>query len=227
MKKILINSLQESRLVKLMREAMMDGFSFEKLKSLPSFNAKKKYCDEMLGGHIGKGSSRIVYQLNDEWVLKLAFNSKGVAQNEQEYSSAMDYYMDISVNVNKELTDTDNFSFLVSEFVLPAKAEDFKHVFGLSFKDFVKFIVSVEQQYAGRRKYSYITTFSNDELSELRENNEDLDTYANYLENYQPPIGDMERIANYGLAHRNGYDEIVLLDSGLNDEIFNKFYKRW
>ena len=227
MKKILINSLQENKLVKLMREAMMDGFSFEKLKSLPSFSAKKRYCDEMLGEHVGKGSSRIVYQLNDEWVLKLAFNAKGVAQNEEEYSNAIDSYMNIGVNVDRELTDTDDFSFLVSEFVLPAKAEDFKRVFGLTFKDFVKFILSVAQQYSGSRRYSYVVTFSGDELEELRDNNEDLDTYANYLENYQPHLGDMERIANYGLTHRNGYDEIVLLDSGLNDEIFNKFYKRW
>ena len=42
------------------------------------------YCREMLGEPIGNGSSRIVFQIDDETVLKLAKNNAGIAQNMEE-----------------------------------------------------------------------------------------------------------------------------------------------
>lgn len=38
----------------------------------------------MLGNPIGNGSSRMVFQISDERVLKVAKNAKGIAQNEAE-----------------------------------------------------------------------------------------------------------------------------------------------
>ena len=69
---------------KMLLEAMDDSFDFEELSSLPSYNARLKYCTQHLGKHIGKGSSRVTFQIDDENVLKLAFNQKGVAQNIEE-----------------------------------------------------------------------------------------------------------------------------------------------
>ena len=39
----------------------------------------------------------------------------------------------------------------------------------------------------------------------------------------------MRNIANYGIVNRDGYATIVMLDTGINDEIYNNFYSkgRW
>lgn len=65
-------------------EVMMNGFSFETLTSQSSYKKRIDYCKQMLGQPIGKGLSRIVFQISDERVLKVAKNQKGIAQNEAE-----------------------------------------------------------------------------------------------------------------------------------------------
>ena len=46
------------------------------------------------------------------------------------------------------------------------------------------------------------------------------------MTDYQVPIGDMIRIGNYGMTNRSGQPQIVLLDSGLNDYVWDKYYKK-
>ena len=58
-------------------------------------------------------------------------------------------------------------------------------------------------------------------------NVEDIQEFVDYVSNYRPPIGDMLRLANYGMVMREGSPQIVLLDSGLSDEIYNKYYKKY
>lgn len=40
---------------------------------------------------------------------------------------------------------------------------------------------------------------------------------------YQLPYADLVRIANYGLTYRFDEPMIVLLDSGLTDEVYNNY----
>ena len=73
MSKIIISEQQEKLIASLMlKEAMRDEFSFDKLKNIPSLKGRLEYCKQMLGYSIGSGSSRCVFQLDDEKVLKLA-----------------------------------------------------------------------------------------------------------------------------------------------------------
>ena len=46
-------------------EAAKDGFSLDKLNTL-SYNKKVAYCKSFLGNPIGNGSSRMVFQIDDE-----------------------------------------------------------------------------------------------------------------------------------------------------------------
>ena len=226
MKKIHINNIQESLLKsKILSEAMMDSFSFDELKVLKSFAQRKKYCDKYLGFNVGKGSSRIVYQIDDNKVLKLAWNEKGVAQNEQEYSFSQENFVDVTPEVFDDMSDTENYLFITSEYVLPAKKQDFKHVFGISFEKFVDVLYTVASWYDAKT-YRFYSKLSDAEMEMLQDNNENIKEYVDYVSNYQPPIGDMVRVANYGLINRNGEDYIVLLDSGLSEDIYNTYYKR-
>lgn len=204
---------------KILKEAMDDTFSLEELNSLRSFNARFKYCTQHLGKHIGKGSSRATFQIDDEKVLKLAWNQKGVAQNTEE---ARAYGDDIFPQV---FQSADDDTWLISEFVLPAKPKDFEHCFGLTFDEFVKFIYACGA-YKFSRRYMW-NAMDEEKYTELLDNNEDLLAFDDYIGNYGSiVIGDMCRICNYGLTQRNGEAHIVLLDSGLTDYVWNNFYRR-
>ena len=59
------------------------SFDMEHFKTINSFNDRVQYCEEHLQ-RISSGSGRIAYKIDEEKVLKLAKNKKGVAQNEAE-----------------------------------------------------------------------------------------------------------------------------------------------
>lgn len=213
-KTIVINKHQYQTLI---NEAMKNGFSLENLSQLKHFNAQYNYCIKYLGKPIGKGSSRVVFQIDDERVLKLGFNAKGVAQNEVEYRNSNDE------DIFPKIYDNDSdFKWLITEYVLPAKAQDFKHCLNMSFKDFVKFIITSYKNRTSSVKY--FDTFQDDEYVDLIENNDQLYWIDDYIANYEPPMGDMIRIANYGMTLRQGQPTIVILDNGLDQNTFNKFY---
>ena len=198
---------------------MDDTFDLNTLSNLPSFNAKFKYCTQHLGKHIGKGSSRATFQIDDEKVLKLAWNEKGIAQNSEEKRA---YGDDIFPQVfQSDYNDT----WLISEFVLPAKAQDFKVCLGMTFRKFCDFLEACGKYRFGGYFRPEITE---EEYVNYLDTNEDLYAFDDYIGNYgKIVIGDMLRICNYGLTQRNGQPHIVLLDSGFTEDVWNNYYKRW
>lgn len=204
----------------IVNEAMMDGFSFETLTSLSSYKKRIDYCKQMLGQPIGNGSSRIVFQISDERVLKVAKNQKGIAQNEAEGEWGKQNYDVFPTLYNVD----DNYIFLETEYVLPCKKEDFPHVLNISFEEFQDFIKCAYNSYARRPMY---TNMSQERYVELLENNENLYSINTYLADYQlENVADLLRLANLGLVRRNGEERIVILDDGLTEEIFNTYYRK-
>ena len=47
------------------------NFNLQEFSKLPTFKARKQYCDERLP-KLGQGSSRIAYKVDDEKALKIA-----------------------------------------------------------------------------------------------------------------------------------------------------------
>ena len=224
MKRIIITEKQENIIKQnILKEAIGFGFSFGYLKSLKSFQEKLEYCRHYLGVHIGNGSSRVCFQLDDEKIIKLAYNRKGIAQNEQEFNFSQENIVDVTPRVFPELSDIDNYTYIVSEYVLPATDEDFEHICGCDFTTFTYVIRKVESWYDPRKPCKW---FSDEDVEQLRNDSEDINEFATYVENYQPSTGDMMRLSSYGMVLRNGQPCIVLLDSGLTDEIYNKFYAK-
>lgn len=222
--KILINEKQERLLHKcFLKEAMGENFSFEELKSIGSFKGRYEYCVRTLGPTQGRGSSRVVFQLSDDKVLKLALNQKGIAQNEAECDWGVQSY-DVVPEIFKE-SDTDNYYFLVSEYVLPATEEDFEQIFDFDFTTFCQCLVAFWKCYNPQGR-CYISPMDNQSLEVLLNDSDDLNSFYNYMADYRVPIGDVIRIQNYGMTNRSGQPQIVLLDSGLNDDVWNKHYKR-
>lgn len=222
-----VQQMKQSKLVRtvrenLIREAMMDEFDLKELSNIKSFNKRVEYCFQYLGRPIGGGSSRVVFQIDDEKCLKLAKNSKGVAQNEAEYySGAQDY------EIGPEVFDYgNNGEYIVAEYVLPAKKQDFKQCLGIDFNYFIDFVKKCYITYASRRESMYVhSSIDNDTFNEMLENNEWFDMLYRYMSDSHLPFGDLTRLANYGLCNRNGRAEIVILDSGFNEDTM-ELYQR-
>lgn len=222
----MINKAKIRKIVRnVIKEAAKDEFSLETLSSICSFRDKLNYCKEMLGPKVGKGSSRIVFQIDDEKVLKLAFNKKGLEQNKYE---GQDDYMKNSYSIFPEVFDkSEDGSWVVSEFVLPASAKDFKECLGISFDDWCGVLNWFQIWYRRPTTYRIHPSVSEEFAENMVLRNEMASEYSSFVSNYSDfSIEDLYNLENYGLALREGEPYIVILDSGLNEKIFVNFYKR-
>lgn len=209
--------ITESQYKRIFKEAAFDDFNVEQLRQIKSLKGREQFCRRMLGKPIGRGSSRLVFQISDEKVLKLAMNRKGLAQNAAEADWGAQRYGVLPTLFE----DDDNGWFIVTEYVLPAKEDDFEYCLGITFEEYCQFVIFAFNQYS-RRKYQ--CSMENSRFQELLENSEWLEKLYGYLTDYQPPFGDLTAINNLGLCNRNGEAEIVILDSGLTNEIWNEYY---
>ena len=75
--------LTEEQFNYLKEMAYPTSFNMEEFKSIRSFADRVKYCEQRLK-KLGAGSSRRVYQIDNEKCLKLAKNGKGIGQNIEE-----------------------------------------------------------------------------------------------------------------------------------------------
>ncbi len=226
-----VQSMQPSKLVirtnenkNRITEAANSSFSTEHLSQINSFRQRVLYCRQNLGNPIGNGSSRMVFQIDDQKCLKLAKNEKGIAQNELEG----EYYKQSFDCIPKIFEQDDNSSWMICEYVLPAKPADFKHCLGISWDDFQKFITSCYYSYANNRsrQLCFYPRMNDEEFVNLLDTNEYLDEIYKYMTDYRAPMGDLVRIANYGMTRRYNQDYIVILDHGLSDQIYNDYYKK-
>lgn len=202
-----------------LKEAAMDNFSAKVLSGMRTFKEKIAYCKEMLGNPIGNGSSRTVFQISDEKVLKLAKNAKGIAQNETEAEPGKRLY-----NVFPKIFYVDdNYSFIISEYVLPCKKEDFKHVLGISFDEFIDFLKYTYNLYSFKKIPNRMSTKRYRELL----NNDNLSDICTYISDYHAPIGDFTVLGNLGLTIRDGKTRIVFLDDGINENVWKLYYNKF
>ena len=67
---------------------------------------------------------------------------------------------------------------------------------------------------------------TDDEVCDIIDNNEFCKEIEQYVGNYDIPTGDLTRIGHYGMVNRNGKPNIVLIDYGLNRDIYYQFYRK-
>ncbi len=214
----------------MLTEAMMPGFRLDYLTSCKSFSKKVKYCKEMLGEPIGNGSSRMVFQIDDETCLKLAKNEKGVAQNMEEMSIVRDGFISYIPKVYNG-SDEENGLWIVTQYVLPAKAVDFKKVLGIPFNDIISFVYHTDRRF-NYKLGDYSLRASDKAIFELYQKYEDNDAVIELFNdihdlkaNYDQFVGDLAATRNWGLTRENGTEHLVMLDTGFSEEVYNQFYK--
>jgi len=199
-------------------------FNMDEFKQLTSFNARIQYCQNRLK-RLGSGSSRIVYQIDNEKCLKLAKNKKGIAQNEAEN----DGYVQ-SVGIAAEVYDCHpDYLWIEMQLARPAKKSDFKRLTGYDFNTMCAWVEYVKSRYVyGRfyRNHDYDELFDSDAFYENFDYSL-FDMLQDYMSNTGlTATGDLQRISSWGVVSKNGEEELVLIDFGLNDDVFNDFYKR-
>ena len=215
---IIINTVNRT-----LKEAFMPTFSTAMLSQISSFSQQVKYCTEQLGQPVGNGSSRTVFQIDDKRVLKLAKNQKGLDQNEVEGED--DWYKSNYSIFPKVFGKDKYYRWLISEYVLPANKEDFQHCFGITFEQWLEVIKKFNEWH--RNTMLVRSKLSDRYVQQLVEENENIGEIEDFIANYTSfKTADLKAIQNYGLAMRDGDPWIVILDSGLSDEVYNQHYRR-
>jgi len=254
-KTIKIKESQQKRLF----EAYREGFSFNTLSAIVGEEKQYKYCVKWLGEPDAFGSSRCVFTLNDNYVLKLAYKerSAGIAQNRTEYNVFKETNSPLLAKI---LYHDEKFTYLISENVLPATFEDFEQIFGMSYNGCYYQHSKKEPIYPSKEgdvKIGFNDYFKN--LKDYNSKNDDdnecpvidiinyiVDRYVSnefgriqYYENYisnniwlkelkelviKTKMSDLS-LNNFGIVNRDGKPMIVIIDSGLNHEIFDRYYK--
>lgn len=124
----------------LLREFMQDGFSFDDLDKCATSKEKVRYCRKYLGDPCGSpGSSRIVFEIDDYQVLKVAYGhyeEAGRKQNEREFTFSHNVKSPLLV---KTLYHAKDWSWIVSERVLPCTSDDFHKLLGVGYEGSAKF----------------------------------------------------------------------------------------
>jgi mRNA-degrading endonuclease RelE of RelBE toxin-antitoxin system len=208
--------IQESELM----EDYPASFDMEVFKSLKSHAGRNKYAQEHLQ-RLSSGSSRIVYKIDDEKVLKLAKNDKGVAQNEVEIEYGQ--YNDIKDIVAKIFDyDEQNNLWVEMELARKVKISDFKNIVGYNFEDIKKAIHNVGVDSGILRRIGKYEM--NQELVDDMWENEFTQELFSFIGNYQIPVGDLQRLSSYGVVKRDGQDTIVLIDYGLTHDVYSSYY---
>ncbi len=224
MKKIIVT---ESQYMKIINEmAYPVSFNMDEFKTLKTFAERIRYCQTRLQ-RISSGSARIVYKIDNEKVLKLAKNRKGIAQNEAE---AGDYYKN-SIGCFAEIYDVDdNYLWIEMQLARKAKMSDFKRLTGYDFKVMCQWIYNCKSRYS-RRGYiydkSYDSIFNSEEFEKGLENYSIFAEIQEYLCNYQlESVGDLTRLNSWGVVNDEyGQEQLVIIDSGLTDDVWDDYYK--
>lgn len=223
-KKIYINESHLKYIIKEMAYPL--SFNINQFKEIPTFTGRINYCEKNLK-RISSGSSRIVYLIDNDKVLKLAKNKKGIAQNLTEIRLGTEpYYTCFS-----KIYDYDeNGLFVEMEYCRKAKKSEFKNIYGVPFESLCCAISDMTNNYYRRfkfnpfKEYQYIV----DAIWNGEENKTQklFSSVLDYIttENLTM-VNDLFRISSWGIS--NLTNDFVIIDYGLDDDVFNNFYKRY
>lgn len=177
-------------------------FDLKKFKSLDGIQIMNSYAQQLLE-KMGQGSSRAAYLLSSKYVLKIAINNKGLAQNEAE--------VDVFTNpkskpvVAKVYASDDEFRWLISDLVNPLKnGDEFTKLTGVDFEEFMD---QLNRTIKGGELPSDAPELLKATLATARQN--------------KLMFGDLEEPGHWG---KTPDGRIVLLDYGFTGEVWEKHY---
>lgn len=198
--------------------AYPESFNWDEFRALRTPTSRIKYAKQHLK-FIASGSARAVFKVDEEKVLKIAKNEKGVAQNTVELDWVMQKY-DIVAKIFE--ADWDDNEWMEMELARKAKASDFKKLLGVTLKEVKMF---AEYKWNIASNWNPPTEEEKEIFNKLIEENEffqDLEVIAG---TWDLAFGDLGRQNSYGVVKRGGKDALVLVDFGATNDVIAQYYK--
>lgn len=178
------------------------------------YEAWVKSLNLLLGSRmkkLGQGSSRAVYALNEDVVLKVATYASGVAQNKAEYN-AYKKAADCSV-ITRIFYHNQKFHWLVAERIKrQARDTDFK-IYGVPHARRLLYLVQHPEEAEDFAGVQLTETFHKDRPALLQ-----------ILELNDDHCGELSDNRQWGIVERNGQEYPVLVDYGWTDKIGSSYY---
>ena len=201
----------------LFEAPLPDDWDKSTYKPNVSFAKRIRYAVER-AQKMGTGSSRVAFVIEYEGrptILKIAKNKKGLAQNNFESQMFEDYYVK-SLNITIPMIDYDEEHdqplWIHTEKAEKMKPNQFKKFFGLSHFDLQYFL----EHMIGKKSYPSM----DEKFQQLYEDNEYLQNLVELVGNYDLPIGDFTRLANWGVYKNRP----VIIDLGLSSDVLKQYY---
>lgn len=195
-------------------------FDMDEFKTLNSFKKRIEYCNEHLK-RISSGSSRVVFMIDNEKVLKLAKNQKGLAQNEVEIQYGNDGYLE---NIVAKVYDYDeNNLWLEMQLAKKLTKSNFKQITGFNFDDFATAVHNYGIDSGNASRHAQKRPIDS-KIVEAMWEDEFVYGIFDFIGNYGIPAGDLTRLNSYGVVTENGADRVVIIDYGLTHDVYQSFY---
>jgi hypothetical protein len=181
------------------------------------FSKRIAYAKQM-ATRLGAGSSRVAFEIPYQGrrsVLKIAKNSKGMAQNEEETSLLNDWYLK-NLGIIIPMIDYDEANnvptWIHTEFANKATVADFrKATGGGELKDLLA--------YAGKFFNKKVNGGLGGDASKIDPESEFVQAVVDMIGNYDQ-INDLGSMSNWGIY--NGHP--VIVDVGGTSDVLNKHY---
>jgi tRNA nucleotidyltransferase (CCA-adding enzyme) len=192
----------------------MSDFSLEKFDDLKSFAEKRRYAEQNLV-KIGIGTGRVVYDLGNEKVLKLARNEKGIEQNYTEDRSLNNN--DVGAEVFSAASD---HSWIVAEKAKKITSKRFQEITGVNINDLFYYLRNYESNSKGGKNIFRIDP----KVNELMNENDFVQAIVYFIQDNGYSYGDFTKLNSFGEVNRNGKPTIVAIDYGLTENIYKQYY---
>lgn len=218
--------ITESQMKTLIGEmAYPSSFNFDEFRGLKTFAERIRYCEARLK-RLSSGSSRIVYMVDNDKVLKLAKNNKGLAQNKVEIRLGTEPYYTCFASVYEY---DESGLWVEMAYCQKAKKSDFKAIYGVPFECLCCMIMQMSSN--NRRRTFEYNPYSKyeDMVQEIWDGDEtDLQMLFMSVQEYiggemLEGVGDLCRISSWGIDSE-GY--FILIDYGLTDDVYDQCYRR-
>lgn len=179
------------------------------IEKLETYQARKKYAEKNLK-HLSSGSSRIVYSFNNDIVIKLAKNDKGIAQNKAEANIKIK-----SKYINKILKKSKNYSWIQVPYLEKINVKDFKKMTGLDFEEFGASIRYALKSISGNSDKEKPSNYEEVSKSDIFKDIKNIGKKNKLMP------GDLARISSWGEKDNNP----ILIDTGLTKDVFADYYE--
>lgn len=200
-------------------EEYPESFSMNIFNEIKSYKKKVAYAAERLQ-KLSSGSGRVVFKIDNEKVLKLAKNEKGLAQNQVESGG-----YNLGSIIVSEVFDYDSHHdrpyWLEMELAKKISPSRFEQLLGFSLNSVKNYLFYKKNKTYRSTEYYKKLEAKLDDLDDNEWIAELMDLIAN-MDLMCP--GDFGRASTYGEVNR--IPKVIVIDYGLDDYTFDQYYNR-